>query len=251
MESIGIEGGDRGHGQDGAIGRVHHHHRAARGVISRHRVGEGAFGDELDDRVDGQHDIGAIDGAVGPFAADQIHPFARVAQQGDAPGAPSHMGIERMLDAGKTFPVQPNVSDDVCGERPAGVGTPMLVDVIDAREPQFSDSGSGLQRYLSRDPDEPAPGGKLFLDLIGAHLQCGNRCQRARGVLHVGDGLWICVDRFCGHALREHASARVEDGTAKRTESDGALLLPLRLRDVLTVANQLHLNQPAHHHHAP
>ena len=104
-EAIRIERGNGCHRQHGSVGGIHDHDRPACGVVSSHCFPQRALGDELNHRVDGQHNGVAVDWTVGTFAADQIGPVVCVAQQGHSSGAAPNPCVEGVFDSRQPFTV--------------------------------------------------------------------------------------------------------------------------------------------------
>jgi len=95
-----------------------------------------ALGDELNDGVDREVDVFAIDRPVRTFAADLVHATPRVAQQRDAAGAPAHLRVERVLDPAETLAIEPDVSNDIRCQHSARIGAAMLFEIVDAGQAQ-------------------------------------------------------------------------------------------------------------------
>ena len=208
----------RGHGQNGAVVGIHHNRRSAGGVPLRDRFRQRALGDELDDRVDRQQHIVAVDRPIGSFATDQIHSAASIAQQGDFTRAASNDGIERMLDATETLSVNADVADDIGRERSFRIRPAMLIEKINARQMKSADRIARFERKLTGNPHERAARCQLLFDLVFGHVDRRDFRQRARSRGRIGDGLRIGVQGNRRDAFRENAAASVENRAAHRLE---------------------------------
>ena len=106
----------------------------------------------------------------------------------------------------------------------------MLFEEVDAGQLERLHRGADFERKLARDPDEAGVRWCSFASSSRASICSAATLASAFAVcIAIADGLRIGVDRFGGDALREDASAAVDDRAAHRLQRERPLLLPRAL----------------------
>ena len=149
---IWIEGGQVGHGEDGAAGGVHHDGRAAPGPALFDLGREFLLHQVLDRLVHCQDQVGAC--RRRSFHTAEV-PFPGIAMQQNPAGRASHGSLIQVLQTGQSFVVHAHIAKDMGSQLPLGIVALALRLKIDSGQLQPPDL---LDLRVVHFPLDPAKG---------------------------------------------------------------------------------------------
>ena len=179
---VRVVGRQRGHGEDLAVGHVHHDGGGADRRELLHRPAELFLDHALQAEIDRQlHGLAALQALV-----------------------------EVALDAGQTGVVDAVVADDVRAGRALRIDAPLLGLELEARDAEAIDQEVLARREAPLDPDEALVAVELLLDLLVLDLRQG-RDDLARGIRRIDQQVRVDEGRHHRHRGREHHAVAVDD----------------------------------------
>src|SRR5207302_6935100 len=188
-EVVGVVRGVVGPGDDGAGVRVHHQHAAALGLVEGDAGGQRLLRGVLDVRVDGQLQVGAVDGVVAGLAADDDLVPGQVLVAGDRPVPARQQRLVEGFHAVLPGAVVVDEAEQVGRQGRVGV-TARQVGALafglqpDPRQVERLEAVGDLLRLPAGDVGELGTGGDQRLH--GRQRLAGGGAQRRGDVLALG-----------------------------------------------------------------